>query len=329
MTWQGAPDEDPAPLFGSDGAFNYGGYRSSALDALLDEARAAAGPGARAPILDAHRAPAGRRAAGDLSLSLRRPRAGRRARARAGRGRRSLRLPPRVARMIGAAGRARGAGRCAPAAPAAPGAARRLPARDAAAGLGVVDPFRPPESEGDRAQQRRRRSLLSRRANGRRRASSTAPPRPPIRRSWRRGLNVACSFVRQERFAEATAEVRGAARPAPTSPGRARCWRRPIWARSRRSPEMARHPARDGGGRGGLGRGPGRRRAVRRPRARAAPDPGRRPGTFFVLNPHQEVYRVPARDGTVSPADHRGRACRWRCCARADRRRSSTSPPRS
>ena len=48
MTWQGAPDDVPASLFGSDGAFNYGGYRSSALDALLDEARAAAGPGARA-----------------------------------------------------------------------------------------------------------------------------------------------------------------------------------------------------------------------------------------------------------------------------------------
>ena len=40
MTWQGAPDEVPAALFGSDGAFNYGGYRSGALDALLDEARA-------------------------------------------------------------------------------------------------------------------------------------------------------------------------------------------------------------------------------------------------------------------------------------------------
>jgi ABC-type transport system substrate-binding protein len=50
MIWQGAPDDVPAALFGSDGAFNYGGYRSSPLDAMLDEARAAAGPGARAPI---------------------------------------------------------------------------------------------------------------------------------------------------------------------------------------------------------------------------------------------------------------------------------------
>src|SRR4029079_6313105 len=32
-------------------AFNYGAYRSSSLDAMLDEARAAAGPVARAPIL--------------------------------------------------------------------------------------------------------------------------------------------------------------------------------------------------------------------------------------------------------------------------------------
>src|SRR5262249_15720888 len=52
LTWQGAPDDGPAALFGSGGAFNYGGYRSSALDAMLDEARAAAGPQARAPILE-------------------------------------------------------------------------------------------------------------------------------------------------------------------------------------------------------------------------------------------------------------------------------------
>ena len=38
-------------MFASDGAFNYGAYRSSALDALLDEARGAAGPVARAPVL--------------------------------------------------------------------------------------------------------------------------------------------------------------------------------------------------------------------------------------------------------------------------------------
>jgi peptide/nickel transport system substrate-binding protein len=51
MTWQGAPDEDPTPLYGATGAFNYGGYRSSALEALLDEARGADGPTARAPVM--------------------------------------------------------------------------------------------------------------------------------------------------------------------------------------------------------------------------------------------------------------------------------------
>jgi peptide/nickel transport system substrate-binding protein len=51
LTWQGTLDDVPAALFGSDGAFNYGSYRSSALDTVLDEARGAAGPAARAPIL--------------------------------------------------------------------------------------------------------------------------------------------------------------------------------------------------------------------------------------------------------------------------------------
>jgi peptide/nickel transport system substrate-binding protein len=51
LIWEGAPDENPEPLYGTGGAFNYGGYRSTALDALIDEARLAAGPAARAPIL--------------------------------------------------------------------------------------------------------------------------------------------------------------------------------------------------------------------------------------------------------------------------------------
>jgi len=51
VMWQGTPDDVAAALFASDGAFNYGTYRSAALDALLDEARAAAGPVARAPIV--------------------------------------------------------------------------------------------------------------------------------------------------------------------------------------------------------------------------------------------------------------------------------------
>ena len=50
MMWQGAPDEDPSLLYGGTGAFNYGGYRSPALDALLDEARVAAGQPGRASI---------------------------------------------------------------------------------------------------------------------------------------------------------------------------------------------------------------------------------------------------------------------------------------
>ena len=50
MIWQGAPDDDQSVLFGSGGPFNYGGYRSSAFDALADEARAASGPAARVGI---------------------------------------------------------------------------------------------------------------------------------------------------------------------------------------------------------------------------------------------------------------------------------------
>jgi peptide/nickel transport system substrate-binding protein len=52
LIWEGTPDEDPEPLYGTGGAFNYGGYRSSALEALIDEARGAVGPVARAPILE-------------------------------------------------------------------------------------------------------------------------------------------------------------------------------------------------------------------------------------------------------------------------------------
>ncbi len=51
LIWEGEPDENPQPLYGTGGAFNYGGYRSTSLDALIDEARTAQGPTARAPIL--------------------------------------------------------------------------------------------------------------------------------------------------------------------------------------------------------------------------------------------------------------------------------------
>jgi peptide/nickel transport system substrate-binding protein len=51
MIWEGRRDEDPAPLYGADGPFNYSGYRSSALDAALDELRVAPGPAARRQVL--------------------------------------------------------------------------------------------------------------------------------------------------------------------------------------------------------------------------------------------------------------------------------------
>jgi len=51
MVWEGHPDEDPTPLFGADGLYNFGGYRSTAVEALFDELRHAAGPPARQPLL--------------------------------------------------------------------------------------------------------------------------------------------------------------------------------------------------------------------------------------------------------------------------------------
>jgi peptide/nickel transport system substrate-binding protein len=51
MVWEGRPDEDPGELFGADGAFNFGGYRSTAVESALDELRAAPGPAERRPIL--------------------------------------------------------------------------------------------------------------------------------------------------------------------------------------------------------------------------------------------------------------------------------------
>jgi len=51
MMWEELPDEDPSPLFGRDGPFNYGGYQSSALDALWERLRVAPGEAGRKPIL--------------------------------------------------------------------------------------------------------------------------------------------------------------------------------------------------------------------------------------------------------------------------------------
>jgi peptide/nickel transport system substrate-binding protein len=51
MVWQGSVDEDPTQLFAADGIYNFGGYRSAEVDALLDELRVAPGPEARRPVL--------------------------------------------------------------------------------------------------------------------------------------------------------------------------------------------------------------------------------------------------------------------------------------
>ena len=52
MMWEERPDEDPSPLFASDGLFNYGGYQSSALDALWERLRVAPGEAGRRPLLE-------------------------------------------------------------------------------------------------------------------------------------------------------------------------------------------------------------------------------------------------------------------------------------
>jgi peptide/nickel transport system substrate-binding protein len=51
MMWEELPDEDPWPLFGAGGAFNYGGYSSSTLEPYWDELRRAQGEGGRKPVL--------------------------------------------------------------------------------------------------------------------------------------------------------------------------------------------------------------------------------------------------------------------------------------
>jgi peptide/nickel transport system substrate-binding protein len=51
MVWEGRPDDDPRALFGAQGELAFGGHRSEAVEALLDELRAADGPRGRAPLL--------------------------------------------------------------------------------------------------------------------------------------------------------------------------------------------------------------------------------------------------------------------------------------
>jgi ABC-type oligopeptide transport system substrate-binding subunit len=51
LVWEGRPDDDPRTLFGPQGELGFTGYRSEALQALIDELRLADGPRARAPVL--------------------------------------------------------------------------------------------------------------------------------------------------------------------------------------------------------------------------------------------------------------------------------------
>ena len=249
MTWQGAPDDVPAALFGSDGAFNYGGYRSSALDALLDEARAAPGPAARAPVLARIAQAADRRAAGDLPLPLRRPRAGLGPRPGPGRRGRSLRSPAGVAGMTAPLlGRAAGREGAPP-----PRRRRRRAACRRRRSPGWAWPIRfarprPKATELNSAGKDFYRDGKWEEARIEYRAAEAADPAFLAPR-----LNVACSFVRQERFAEATAEVEALLATRLRSVGARGAGGR----RSGRAQAASRdgaHPARDDGRGGRVGR---------------------------------------------------------------------------
>lgn len=171
------------------------------------------------------------------------------------------------------------------AAPASSGGAACLPATPAP-GLGVVDPFHAPDpkaTELNSAGKTYYRDGKWEEARVEYRAAETADPAFLAPR-----LNVACSFVRQERFAEATAEVEvllarayvpwarevleaadlGALKP------------RPEMARIRTA--MATAAAAWGADLDGAVLFVGRARAPLRIPATGA--------GFFILNPHQEVY---------------------------------------
>jgi peptide/nickel transport system substrate-binding protein len=51
MVWEGRPDDDPAALFGPQGELAFTGYRSPALQQLVEQLRRADGPAGRAPVL--------------------------------------------------------------------------------------------------------------------------------------------------------------------------------------------------------------------------------------------------------------------------------------
>jgi len=52
MMWEGVRDEDPSPLYGAGGLYNFGGYDSAALEPLFDELRMAPGEAGRRPVLE-------------------------------------------------------------------------------------------------------------------------------------------------------------------------------------------------------------------------------------------------------------------------------------
>jgi len=169
-------------------------------------------------------------------------------------------------------------------APAAP-APTCLPAT-AAPGLGVVDPFHAPDpkaTELNSAGKSYYRDGKWEEARIEYRAAEKADPTFLAPR-----LNVACSFVRQERFAEATAEVEALlskayvpwAREVLEAADLGALKPRPEMARIRQA--MATAAAAWGGDLDGAVLFVGRARAPLR-----IPPTG---AGFFIINPHQEVY---------------------------------------
>ena len=182
LIWEGTPDEDPEPLYGTAGAFNYGGYRSSALEALIDEAQGRRRAGRARADPGPNRAPALRRAAGDLPLSLRRSGAGLDARPRAGRRRRQVRPPARLARPMTLDRRRAGVGLRARSGVRPQACLPQKPT----AGAGVVDPFRAPDPQATELNAAAKDSL----SPGQMGRGADGVPRGRGRRSqrsWRRG----------------------------------------------------------------------------------------------------------------------------------------------
>src|SRR4029079_8263632 len=125
-------------------------------------------------------------------------------------------------------------------------------------GVGVVDPFRAPAPKATELNSAGKDFYRDGKWEEARVESRAAEAADPAFLAPR--LNVACSFVRQERYAEATAEVEallarayvpwarevleGADMCAPPPPGRGGGWGPPIWARSSRAPRWRASAAR-------------------------------------------------------------------------------------